>query len=296
MKKLLECQDLCKSFGKKQILKNVSFELDEGDILAFIGPNGSGKTTTIKLILGLQGIDKGSVNINGFDIKKDFVKAIEKVGAIVENPDTYMYLSGWDNLKLTANMYKNISDDAIKDIVKLVDLETRIHDKVSKYSLGMRQRLGIARALINKPNILILDEPTNGLDPEGIKDLRNLLKKLAKEGMGILISSHNLAELESFCNKVLIIDNGTIIETSEVKEFKNNDNKYVFTVSSTENLDIEGIYEVSKTKFSFNGDKESIAKIVKKLVKENIDVYEVKMQELTLEEAFLKKTGGKKNV
>lgn len=296
MKKLLECQDLCKSFGKKQILKNVSFELDEGDILAFIGPNGSGKTTTIKLILGLQGIDKGSVNINGFDIKKDFVKAIEKVGAIVENPDTYMYLSGWDNLKLTANMYKNISDEAIKDIVKLVDLETRIHDKVSKYSLGMRQRLGIARALINKPNILILDEPTNGLDPEGIKDLRNLLKKLAKEGMGILISSHNLAELESFCNKVLIIDNGTIIETSEVKEFKNNDNKYVFNVSSTEKLDIEGIYEVSKTKFSFNGDKESIAKIVKKLVKENIDVYEVKMQELTLEEAFLKKTGGKKNV
>ncbi len=296
MKKLLECQDLCKSFGKKQILKNVSFELDEGDILAFIGPNGSGKTTTIKLILGLQGIDKGSVNINGFDIKKDFVKAIEKVGAIVENPDTYMYLSGWDNLKLTANMYKNISDEAIKDIVKLVDLETRIHDKVSKYSLGMRQRLGIARALINKPNILILDEPTNGLDPEGIKDLRNLLKKLAKEGMGILISSHNLAELESFCNKVLIIDNGTIIETSEVKEFKNNDNKYVFTVSSTEKLDIEGIYEVSKTKFSFNGDKESIAKIVKMLVKENIDVYEVKMQELTLEEAFLKKTGGKKNV
>ena len=296
MKKLLECQDLCKSFGKKQILKNVSFELDEGDILAFIGPNGSGKTTTIKLILGLQGIDKGSVNINSFDIKKDFVKAIEKVGAIVENPDTYMYLSGWDNLKLTANMYKNISDEAIKDIVKLVDLETRIHDKVSKYSLGMRQRLGIARALINKPNILILDEPTNGLDPEGIKDLRNLLKKLAKEGMGILISSHNLAELESFCNKVLIIDNGTIIETSEVKEFKNNDNKYVFTISSTEKLDIEGIYEVSKTKFSFNGDKESIAKIVKKLVKENIDVYEVKMQELTLEEAFLKKTGGKKNV
>lgn len=296
MKKLLECQDLCKSFGKKQILKNVSFELDEGDILAFIGPNGSGKTTTIKLILGLQGIDKGSVNINSYDIKKDFVKAIEKVGAIVENPDTYMYLSGWDNLKLTANMYKNISDEAIKDIVKLVDLETRIHDKVSKYSLGMRQRLGIARALINKPNILILDEPTNGLDPEGIKDLRNLLKKLAKEGMGILISSHNLAELESFCNKVLIIDNGTIIETSEVKEFKNNDNKYVFTISSTEKLDIEGIYEVSKTKFSFNGDKESIAKIVKKLVKENIDVYEVKMQELTLEEAFLKKTGGKKNV
>lgn len=295
MKKLLECQNLCKSFGKKQILKDVSFEIDEGDILAFIGPNGSGKTTTIKLILGLQNIDKGKVTINGFDIEKDFVKSIEKVGAIVENPDTYMYLTGWQNLKLTANLYKDVSDEKIKEIVKLVDLEGRINDKVSKYSLGMRQRLGIARALINEPNVLILDEPTNGLDPEGIKDLRNLLKKLAKEGLGILISSHNLAELESFCNKVLIIDNGTIIETSEVKEFKNNGNKYTFNVSNTKDLDIEGIYEVAKDKFSYNGEKEDIANIVKTLVKKNIDVYEVKMEELTLEEAFLKKTGGKKN-
>lgn len=295
MKKLLECQNLYKSFGKKQILKDVSFEIDEGDILAFIGPNGSGKTTTIKLILGLQSIDKGKVTINGFDVKKNFVKSIEKVGAIVESPDTYMYLTGWQNLKLTANLYKDVSDEKIKEIVKLVDLEGRINDKVSKYSLGMRQRLGIARALINEPNVLILDEPTNGLDPEGIKDLRNLLKKLAKEGLGILISSHNLAELESFCNKVLIIDNGTIIETSEVKEFKNNGNKYTFNVSNTKDLDIEGKYEVAKDKFSYNGEKEDIASIVKTLVKKNIDVYEVKMEELTLEEAFLKKTGGKKN-
>ena len=295
MKKLLECQNLCKSFGKKQILKNVSFEIDEGDILAFIGPNGSGKTTTIKLILGLQSIDEGKVIINGYDIKKDFVKAISNVGAIVENPDTYMYLTGWQNLKLIANMYKGITNEKIMEIVKLVDLEQRINDKVSKYSLGMRQRLGIARALINNPNILILDEPTNGLDPEGIKDLRILLKKLAKEGLGILISSHNLAELESFCNKVLIIDEGTIIETSEVKEFKNNGNKYVFSVSDTKDLGIEGMYEVTKDKFNYNGDKEDIASIIKTLVKKNIDVYEVHMQELTLEEAFLKKTGGKKN-
>lgn len=295
MKKLLECQSLYKSFGKKQILKDVSFEIDEGDILAFIGPNGSGKTTTIKLILGLQNIDKGKVIINGYDVKKDFVKSIERVGAIVENPDTYMYLTGWQNLKLTANLYDNISDEKIKEIVKLVDLEERINDKVSKYSLGMRQRLGIARALINEPNILILDEPTNGLDPEGIKDLRILLKKLAKDGLGILISSHNLAELESFCNKVLIIDNGTIIETSEVKEFKSNGNKYVFSVNNTKDLNIEGIYEVTKDKFSYNGDKEDIANIIKTLVKKNIDIYEVHMQELTLEEAFLKKTGGKKN-
>lgn len=294
MQKILECQNLCKSFGKKQILKDVSFEIDEKDILAFIGPNGSGKTTTIKLILGLQNIDSGSVKINGYDVKKDFVKSIEKVGAIVENPDTYMYLSGWQNLKLVANLYKGVTDDDLKTIVKTVGLENRIHDKVSKYSLGMRQRLGIARALVNKPNLLVLDEPTNGLDPEGIKDLRILLKRLAKEGMGILISSHNLAELESFCNKVLIIDNGVILEKSEVKKFKDNNNKYLFKVDNTKNIKLDGMYEVTKTTFCINGEKESIASIIKTLVNEDIKIYEVTLTELTLEEAFLKKTGGMK--
>jgi len=294
MQKILECQNLCKSFGKKQILKDVSFEIDEKDILAFIGPNGSGKTTTIKLILGLQNIDSGSVKINGYDVEKDFVKSIEKVGAIVENPDTYMYLSGWQNLKLVANLYKGVTDDDLKTIVKTVGLENRIHDKVSKYSLGMRQRLGIARALINKPNLLVLDEPTNGLDPEGIKDLRILLKRLAKEGMGVLISSHNLAELESFCNKVLIIDNGVILEKSEVKKFKDNNNKYLFKVDNTKNIKLDGMYEVTKTTFCINGEKESIASIIKTLVNEDIKIYEVTLTELTLEEAFLKKTGGMK--
>ena len=294
MQKILECQNLCKSFGKKQILKDVSFEIDEKDILAFISPNGSGKTTTIKLILGLQNIDSGSVKINGYDVQKDFVKSIEKVGAIVENPDTYMYLSGWQNLKLVANLYKGVTDDDLKTIVKTVGLENRIHDKVSKYSLGMRQRLGIARALINKPNLLVLDEPTNGLDPEGIKDLRILLKRLAKEGMGILISSHNLAELESFCNKVLIIDNGVILEKSEVKKFKDNNNKYLFKVDNTKNIKLDGMYEVTKTTFCINGEKESIASIIKTLVNEDIKIYEVTLTELTLEEAFLKKTGGMK--
>ena len=205
-----------------------------------------------------------------------------------------MYLSGWQNLKLVANLYKGVTDDDLKTIVKTVGLENRIHDKVSKYSLGMRQRLGIARALINKPNLLVLDEPTNGLDPEGIKDLRILLKGLAKEGMGILISSHNLAELESFCNKVLIIDNGVILEKSEVKKFKDNNNKYLFKVDNTKNIKLDGMYEVTKTTFCINGEKESIASIIKTLVNEDIKIYEVTLTELTLEEAFLKKTGGMK--
>ena len=294
MKKLLECINLCKSFGKKQILKNVSFSINEGDILAFIGPNGSGKTTTIKLILGLQKIDSGEVLINGLDITKNFEDAIRKVGAIVENPDSYMYLTGWQNLRLIADYYGNISDEDINELVKYVGLEPRINDKVNKYSLGMRQRLGIARALLNKPNILILDEPTNGLDPEGIKDLRVLLKRLASDGMGILISSHNLAELESFCNKVCIIDNGTIIESSEVTTLKNNENIVVFKVSDTSKIDIKDIFDVNKTSFKVSASKEDIAKIIKKLVKDGIDIYEVKNEELTLEEAFLKKTKGGK--
>lgn len=292
MNKILECKNICKKFGKKTILTDVSFDIYEGDILAFIGPNGSGKTTTIKMILGLQSIDSGMVIINGYNVVDDFTKAILKVGAIVENPDLYMYLTGWQNLKMIANCYKGITDDEILKIVDYVGLKDRINDKVSKYSLGMRQRLGIARALLNSPNILILDEPTNGLDPEGIKDLRDLLKKLSNDGMGILISSHNLAELESFCNKVCIIDNGKIIESSLVNEFKSNENRVIFKVSNTSNLPITNAVEIKKNSFVINGDKKRVAQVVKELVNANIDVYEIKNDEVSLEEAFLKKTGG----
>ena len=294
MENILECKNLCKKFGKKEILKDVSFSINEGDILAFIGPNGSGKTTTIKLILGLQRIDSGSVNINSYDVTKDYVKAIAKVGAIVENPDSYMYLTGWQSLCLVADCYKGISKDHILEIVKYVGLEERINDKVSKYSLGMRQRLGIAKALLNSPNLLILDEPTNGLDPEGIKDLRDLLKKLAGDGLGILISSHNLAELESFCNKVCIIDKGHILEYSEVKDFKSNESRVIFKVSDTTNLPISNAQEIKKHSFVVKASREEVASIIRKLVKNKIDIYEVREDELTLEEAFLKKTGGKK--
>lgn len=296
METILDCQGLYKSFGKKEVLKNVSFQIAKKDILAFIGPNGAGKTTTIKLILGLQSISKGHVYINGYDISKDFVKAIEGVGALVESPDVYMYLTGWQNLKLMASYYPNISDKRIKEVVNLVGLEKRINDKVSKYSLGMRQRLGIARALLPKPNLLILDEPTNGLDPEGIKDLRDLLKKLAQKGMGILISSHNLSELESFCNKVCIIKKGQIIESNKVENIKENSHKYIFKVSKTDDLKVKGISDIKSNTFIFNGEEKDVAKLIRKLVKLQIEVYEVKKIEVTLEEAFLKKAGGNKIV
>ena len=293
---ILKCENLCKHFGKKQILENVSLEVKKGDILGFIGPNGAGKTTTIKLILGLQSIDKGTVKINGYDIQKEFEKAIEKVGTIVENPDLYMYLSGYENLKLIANLYKNVDQKRIDEVVKLVKLEQRIKDKVSKYSLGMRQRLGIAQAILNKPNLLILDEPTNGLDPEGIKELRELIKKLAeKEKMAIVISSHNLSELESFCNKVTIIKNGKIVETSTINEVKKVEQSYIIELDNLENIEKILGKEITKgeeTKFKINVTKEEIPQIIKKLVEANKKVYSVTEEIISLEDAFLKKTGG----
>ena len=256
-----------------------------------------GKTTTIKLILGLQGIDEGKVEINGHDIEKEFTKAINKVGAIVENPDLYMYLSGYENLKLVANMYKGIKEERIEEVVKLVKLENRINDKVSKYSLGMRQRLGIAQAILHKPNLLILDEPTNGLDPEGIKEMRELLVNLAtKEKMAILISSHNLAELDNFCNKVCIIKNGEVIETSEISKIKKEASQElkIFEVDDI-NLAKKVLKEIvilDESKFELKISKDEVPDVIKKLVENKVKIYEVKQEEKTLEDAFFEKTGG----
>ena len=297
MENILECKNLCKTFGKKQILHNVSFEIKKGDILGFIGPNGAGKTTTIKLILGLQSITSGKVLINGYDVEKEFTKAIEKVGAIVENPDMYMYMSGYDNLKLVTNMYKGITTKRIDEVVKLVKLENRINDKVSKYSLGMRQRLGIAQAILHNPNLLILDEPTNGLDPEGIKEMRELLVELAKkEEMAILISSHNLAELDNFCNKICIIKNGEIIETNEITAIKKDIEHQQFIVEIDNTKNIKKLYSeatiVNDQIFKISVKKENIPNLVVNLVNNNIKIYEIKEDEKSLEDAFFERTGG----
>lgn len=293
---VLKVEKLCKKIRKKDILKDVSFEMNEGDILAFIGPNGAGKTTTIKCILGLQRISSGQVFINGYDIKKNFVHAIEKVGALVEEPDVYFYLSGLENLKMQARMYPHVVMDDISRIVELVGLEDRIHDKVSKYSLGMRQRLGIAITLLHSPNLLLLDEPTNGLDPEGIKDLRVLLKRLAKSGVAILISSHNLSELETFCNRVLIIAKGEILEESSIEEIKNMDeNKYIIKVDNSNDCKpyLKDSDQIIDSRFiEVIRDEEEIAVFIRCLVMHDISLYEVKKESMSLEEAFMKRSGG----
>ena len=270
----------------------------EGDILGFIGPNGAGKTTTIKLILGLQNITSGKVYINGYDIEENFKKAIENVGTIVESPDLYMYMSGYENLKLVANLYKNVDKKRIDEIVKLVGLENRIKDKVSKYSLGMRQRLGIAQAILHKPKLLILDEPTNGLDPEGIKEVKVLLKKLAEqENMAILISSHNLAELDTLCNKISIIKNGEIVETNDIDTFKKDikNNCYILEVEDSSVIGSIIDYKMdilTETEVRVYIEKEKVPLLIKELVLRNIKIYNVSEENLSLEDAFLKKTGG----
>ena len=179
METALKIQNLNKHFGKKQILKDLNMELKAGEVFGFLGPNGAGKTTTIKMIVGMLYIEQGSIEVCGVDVTKNFEKAMSNIGAIVENPEMYKYLTGMQNLRQYARMRKGVTEERIKEVVELVGLSNRINEKVSKYSLGMRQRLGVAQAILHRPKVLILDEPSNGLDPAGIKQLRDILKNLA---------------------------------------------------------------------------------------------------------------------
>lgn len=213
MNPVLSVKNLTKEYNGKKVVNNVSFSIFPGQIFGFVGPNGAGKSTTIRMISGLTQPTSGEVRICGYSIKSAFKSAISQMGAIVEMPQLYPYLSGEKNLKLFAGFYGNKAYKRISQVVKLVGMENRIKDKVATYSLGMKQRLGIAQALLNKPKLLILDEPTNGLDPNGIVEMRNILKSLAKnENITIVISSHNLAELEQTCDVIGVINNGKLID------------------------------------------------------------------------------------
>ena len=290
---ILKCINLSKKVKEKKIVENISFSINTGDIVGLIGPNGAGKTTIIKLIVGLIKMDEGNVIINGFDIKKDFTKAIEKVGAIVENPDLYMYLSGLDNLKITANNYANISNSRINEVIKIVGLEKRIKDKVSTYSLGMRQRLGIAEAILHNPKLLILDEPTNGLDIDGIIEIRTLITELSKQGIAILISSHNLSEIDKLCNRIIAIKNGRLIDDNTIDKFKSilGNNVYILEINKTEKLKplkiSFGLEILNNTTIKIYIDKEKIPLVTQKLIENNYEIYSIQEEKITSEEAFL---------
>lgn len=290
---VLECINLCKTINEKEIIKDLNLKLYEGDILGFIGPNGAGKTTTIKLILSLQKMTKGKIIIDGCDITSNYKQAISKVGAIIENPDLYTYLTGLDNLLIPAKIY-NIDRKRVEEVVELVGLTNRINDKVSRYSLGMKQRLGIAQAILHKPKLLILDEPTNGLDPEGIKELRNLLVSLSKnENMSILISSHNLKELESFCTKICILQQGKIISYNNIHKLTQSAKEYIFELDKIDIGNILSQYQiVDQNHIKLSISKSKIPTIIKKLIDNNIKIYSIKEDTLSLEQAYLQKTGG----
>ena len=297
---ILKCINLKKQIKDKILVENISFSINHGDVVGFIGPNGAGKTTIIKLILGLMKLSDGKVFINGFDIEKDFIKALEKVGSIVEYPDVYMYLSGYDNLKITANNYKNIPKSRINEVIKIVGLEKRIKDKVSTYSLGMRQRLGIAEALINQPDLLILDEPTNGLDVEGIIEIRNLIKNLSQQGIAILISSHNLNEIDNLCNRIIAIKNGKIIADDTIENFLSESisDCYILELNHTDNLaQIISNYKfelINNNKIKIYISKEKISELMQKLIENKYQIYSLQEEKLTSEEAFIKKVGENK--
>ena len=215
--KVLSVTNLTKKFKDRVAVDNVSFNVYEGEIVGLLGPNGAGKSTIIKMITGLSKITSGDVIICGVSVKNHFEKAIRNVGAIIETPNMYGYMTGKQNLKYYANLYKGIPKSRIDEVAELVGLKDRIKDKVKTYSLGMKQRLGIAQAILHKPKILILDEPTNGLDPNGILEMRTFLKKIAKtEKTSILVSSHILSEMEALCNTVAIIDKGKLKQIRSV--------------------------------------------------------------------------------
>ena len=216
---ILHVEHLNKFFGNREILHDISFDTYAGEVFGFLGPNGAGKTTTIKIAAGLLSLDEGEISIAGYNMRKQFEKAMAEVGGIVENPEFYKYLSGLDNLRLYAAMREGVTEERISEVVHLVGLDHRIGDKVGKYSLGMRQRLGVAQAILHRPRLLILDEPTNGLDPAGIKELRDILKSLAHdEGVGVMVSSHLMSEMEMMCDRVGVIVRGRLQSVQSIDE------------------------------------------------------------------------------
>lgn len=294
---ILEIKNVTKKYGKKTIIDNLSLDVESGQVYGFLGPNGAGKTTTIKMVVGLISMDSGSIKINGMDIVKNHEKAMKSVGAIVENPDLYGYLTGMENIKLFARIH-NVKKERIDEVIKLVDMQDRINDKVNKYSLGMKQRLGLAVALLHKPQLLILDEPTNGLDPAGIKKLRDTLKDLAhKSKISVFVSSHLLSEMQLMCDKVAIIDAGKIIKVEDLNLEKKVSNEYIFDVSDLEkSLEIlSGTCKCSiLNKFLIVQYEDKVSEIVKILSTNGIDIRSFKKKEDTLEDEFLKITGGVK--
>lgn len=298
-KNILEINKLKKSYGEIKAVKNVNLNVKKGDIFGFLGPNGAGKSTTIRMILGLVHPDQGQIRIKGFDIKKDYKKALKYVGTMVETPVFHEYLSGYQNLKLVANLYKNVKHVDINKALKKVGLKDRGKSKVETYSVGMKQRLGLARALLNNPELVILDEPTSGLDPQGKKEIRELIQHLAvNQEITFFICTHLLNEVEQICNRVAILQDGEIISNRFIKEKENKKWVEFYTKQKSEAeimlKEYNGIFDlnISKNGIQIFTIENEIEKINHQLNNRGIKVKYIIPYVESLEEYYLKETGG----
>ncbi|HYI11110.1 MAG TPA: ABC transporter ATP-binding protein [Thermoanaerobaculia bacterium] len=293
----LQASHLTKVIGERTIVDDVSFELRPGEVFGFLGPNGAGKTTTIRMLVGLIRPTEGNVTICGYDVRRDFEKAMRCIGCIVENPDLYRFMTGRENLEHFARML-DVPRAEIERVASLVNLAHRLDQRVGTYSLGMRQRLGIAQAMLGKPRVLILDEPANGLDPAGIREIRELLRMLAEEeGLAVFISSHLLAEIELTADRVAIIHKGRILRTGAVRDLISNQRVMEIRVGDPERataiLREQGIDVTASEDLLFAAIEEpSTPPLVAALARNGIDVFHVRSRVQTLEEMFLEATGG----
>jgi len=290
---------LSKSFGKLEAVKNLNLELRRGEVFGFLGPNGAGKSTTVGMILGLIAPTAGSIEL--FGVKQDghHWTALRRIGAIIEEPAFYPYLSGWDNLAVLAKSIGDIPKSKITEVLERVTLLDRAKDQYGHYSMGMKQRLGIASTLLRDPELIILDEPTNGLDPAGTKEIRDLIPKLAHESRAVLLCSHLLHEVEMVCDHVAIVKQGTVIANAPIKELLSHGNVLQIKVNDIEKAtvilkSISWIKSVKKEDDYLVVDipRERSAEVNLALVQKGIMVSELVNRTSSLESVFLQLTGG----
>lgn len=301
---VLSLKNVTKKIGGKPIVNGLSFHIHEGEVVGLLGPNGAGKTTTMRMIVGLIEMSEGDVIIQGHSIRGQFKKAIQKVGAIIENPEFYPYMTGYDNLKQYQRMSEGITEARIKAVTELVGLQDAMNKRVKAYSLGMRQRLGIAQALLHEPSLLILDEPTNGLDPAGIREMRDYLKRIAREeNISILVSSHLLSEIELMCSRVVVIQEGKLVTERAIGDAAEQ------ATSVTVAIRVNDVEAARNAAAGINGltvdktlpeqdeliitvDNSKLPAVVNRLCSEGIDIYRITDAKESLEDEFLKWTGG----
>lgn len=295
---ILEIKNVSKSLQKQKVIDRVSFEVYPGEVFGLLGPNGAGKTTMIRLIVGLMKMDQGEVLIEGHSIRSGFEKAIRSVGAIVEKPKWYPFLTGYQNLRHFARMMPDIEEGRIDEVVAFLDLGDYIHAPVHTYSLGMQQRLGLAQAILSKPRLLILDEPTNGLDPNGIRKLRDCLRNLSTEQKtAVLVSSHVLSELQMMCDRFAVINEGRCIAVRSLKAGASEEEKELWVRFEADPLEqvktvLEDLNWDKKMVLLENGfeialKKEQIPELNAGLMKKGVKVYGIETINQTLEEQYL---------